>query len=134
MVFTPTGFAITASELTTLPPNDPIPTQTAGTSYNAHIAAFSSCAITNSYTGNKDITLSTGFDNPSTGTVNILSGGSATPTLTFVNGKAVLPIKYNDAGRVSEGATDGTLMGMRLDTICESCALRQVITVLAWQP
>jgi hypothetical protein len=111
MVFTSTGFAITASELITLPVNDPILTQTAGTSYNAHITAFSSCAITNSYTGNKDITLSTGFDNPSTGTVNILSGGSATPTLTFVNGKAVLPIKYKDAGRVSVGVTDGTLSG-----------------------
>jgi hypothetical protein len=111
MVFAGTGFAITASELITLPVNDPILTQTAGTSYNAHITAFSSCAITNSYTGNKSITLSTGFDNPSTGTVNILSGGSATPTLTFVNGKAVLPIKYKDAGRVSVGATDGTLSG-----------------------
>jgi hypothetical protein len=111
MVFSPTGFAITASELITLPSNDPILTQTAGTSYNAHITAFSSCAITNSYTGNKNITLSTGFDNPSTGTVNILSGASATPTLTFVDGKAVLPIKYKDAGRVSVSVTDGALSG-----------------------
>jgi hypothetical protein len=111
------GYTITASELIEPPPNDPISTQIAGTAFDVHITAFgtlpndSTCGIIETFDGSKTLTLSTVYDNPSSGTVKILSGGSDTATLTFSGGKAVLPAKYKDTGQVSLSISDGTISG-----------------------
>jgi hypothetical protein len=117
ITFAASGFTITASELFTPPPNDPIPNQIAGTAFDAHITAFgtlpndNTCGIIETYVGSKVLALSTAHSNPSSGSVNILSDGNATAALTFTNGKAVLPAKYKDTGQVSLSISDGTISG-----------------------
>jgi MSHA biogenesis protein MshQ len=116
ITFAANGFTITASELTTLPPNDPILTQIAGTEFAVYITAFGElpndgdCGIIETYAGNKNLTLSTAYENPNSGTVNILSSGLAAVTLNFSSGKANLPlnIKYKDVGAVQVGIIEPT--------------------------
>ncbi|MFT4650552.1 MAG: hypothetical protein ACI9AP_000721 [Flavobacteriales bacterium] len=117
ITFSASGFTITASELIEPPPNDPISTQIAGTAFDAHITAFgtlpndSTCGIIETFVGSTTLTLSTVYDNPSSGTVKILSGGSDTATLTFTGGKARLSVKYKDTGQVGLSISDGTISG-----------------------
>jgi hypothetical protein len=116
ITFAANGFTITASELTTLPPNDPILTQIAGTEFAVYITAFGElpndgdCGIIETYAGNKNLALSTAYENPNSGTVNILSSGLAAVTLNFSSGKANLPlnIKYKDVGAVQVGIIEPT--------------------------
>jgi hypothetical protein len=113
MTFSASGFTITATELTTLPSNDPIPTQIAGKDFNIYITAFGtlpdddSCGIIETYTGNKNLTFTTTHINPSSGTVLATGGGA----ITVNNGQAVISTKYKDAGKIRIEVTDGTISG-----------------------
>ena len=116
LVFAPTGFTVTASALSNPPPsaiNDPIATQTAGTNFAVHLAAYgqdptdASCGIIESYQGNKSLQAWQSLTDPATGTVLATIGGaqvgsveaSATShTVSFSAGQAVLTAKYKDAG------------------------------------
>lgn len=117
ITYSDSGFTITASELFTPPPNDPILTQIAGKAFDVHLNAFGTlpndktCGIIESYTGSKNMTLTTTRLNPSSGVVNIRSAGSTTPTLTFVGGKASFTAKYKDVGQVQLNISDGTIIG-----------------------
>ena len=116
ITFAPSGFTVTASALSNPPPNpinDPIGTQTAGTAFNLHLAAYgttptnSQCGIIETYTGNKSISLTTNYVNPSSGTINATGGGS----INFTNGQAVISSKYKDVGTINIGVSDGTING-----------------------
>jgi serine acetyltransferase len=113
MTFSASGFTITASELSPHPSNDPIPSQIAGKDFNIYITAFGtmpdddSCGIIETYTGSKNLTLTTTHVNPSSGTVLATGGGA----ITVNNGQTVISTKYKDAGMIRIGISEGTISG-----------------------
>jgi hypothetical protein len=116
ITFAANGFTLTASALSNPPPNpvnDPIGTQTAGTAFNLYLAAYgttptdSQCGIIETYTGSRNLTLTTNFVDPSSGTVSASGGGST----TFSNGQALINTKYKDAGQIQLSVSDGSING-----------------------
>lgn len=118
LVFAPSGFTVTASALSNPPPspiNDPIATQTAGSTFTTHIAAYGQtptdplCGIIEGYTGNKPLKFWVGYDDPTTGTLAPTVNGtviaaseaaSTNQTVSFANGQASVSVKYKDVGRI----------------------------------
>ena len=77
-LFGPSGFTVTASQLSNPPPaviNDPIANQVAGTDFAIHIAAFGQtptdpvCGVIESYTGGRNLKFWVGFSDPATGSI-----------------------------------------------------------------
>lgn len=118
LAFSPTGFTVTASPLSNPPPgpiNDPIATQTAGTSFPLYLTAYGTtptdptCGVIESYTGAKTLHFWSSYDDPASGTLAVsIDGGAigaseaaATPRgVTFVAGQAQVTGKYKDVGRI----------------------------------
>lgn len=114
--FSPTGFSITASALPTppvTPINDAIADQSSAVAFNVHIAAYGvdpdngQCGIIETYSGDKAISISTDYQNPSSGTLSALGAG----VVSFTNGQGVISTQYNDVGQISVLFSDGELSG-----------------------
>jgi hypothetical protein len=113
LVFSPTGFTITASPLSNppiSPINDPVITQLSGQAFSVAITAYGldpesgQCGIIETYDGSKTLSLNTDYSNPATGTLSVLGAG----TVNFSNGQGVVSAQYNDVGQISITVTDAT--------------------------
>jgi hypothetical protein len=135
LVFSPNGFTVTAAQLSNPPPSS-ITTfatnQTAGTTFDLHIAAYgqtandATCGIIETYTGTKSLRFWSTYANPTTGTRNVTIGGTsistsesaansaATQNVTFTNGRAVVTAKYKDVGQIRVGMKDNTTVNAEL--------------------
>ena len=105
ITFSASGFTLTESELsnpTPNPINELIGTKTAGDFFDVYLAAYGTtaadpqCGIIESYTGSKNLTLTTNYINPSNGLVLATGGG----VVVFANGQALVETQYKDAGKI----------------------------------
>ncbi len=121
------GFTVTANPLSNPPPgtiNDPVPNQTAGTSFPLYLTAYGTtptdpaCGVIESYTGTQPISFWHVWSDPNSGTVRPTVGGStiagsegaaAPQNVTFVNGQARVAAKYKDVGRIQIGLKDASV-------------------------
>ena len=119
LIFSASGFTVTASALANPPANpisDPLPAQTAGQNFQMHITAYGTsptnpqCGIIESYQGTKPLDFSTQHTNPSSGPVQATVDGLATQlgaqNVNFVAGQAVVTAKYKDVGELSLTMSD----------------------------
>jgi MSHA biogenesis protein MshQ len=113
LVFSPTGFTITASPLANppiTPINDPVATQISGQAFSVAITAYGiepesgQCGIIETYDGSKTLSLATSYMNPTTGTLSASGSGA----VNFSNGQGVLSTQYNDVGQISISVADIT--------------------------
>jgi len=86
LTFYPSGFTVTANPLSNPPPgviSDPIATQTAGTNFALHLAAYGTtatdpvCGVIESYTGSKTLDFWMSYSDPSVGVRVATVGGAA---------------------------------------------------------
>jgi hypothetical protein len=112
LTFLATGFSVTHTPLSNppvTPINDPVSSpKNSAESFTIAVAAYGvdpnngQCGIIETYTGNKNITLTTNYSNPTTGT--LLASGSG--IVGFTAGQAVLTTQYNDVGEISLTVSD----------------------------
>ena len=111
ITFSASGFTLTESALsnpTPNPINERIGTKTAGDFFDVYLAAYGTtaadpqCGIIESYTGSKNLTLTTNYINPSNGSVSATGGG----VVVFNNGQALVNTQYKDAGKVQLTMSD----------------------------
>jgi hypothetical protein len=117
LVFSPTGFTVTAAALANPPGaiTQFATHQTAGTAFTLHLAAYGQtatdpiCGIIEGYTGSKQLKFWSQYVDPSTGTLNATVDGiavaaiessAAAQDVTFSQGQAVVAAKYKDVGRI----------------------------------
>lgn len=117
--FVASGLLVTDAAVSN-PPTSPAfsTTQIAGTDFTMYLTAItpSTCGISTSYTGAKNIRFYTTYVNPTTGTINATINGTAiasssgatatTQSITFTNGVATVTGRYNDAGQLSLNVID----------------------------
>ncbi len=126
LAMAPSGFTVTASPLSNPPANpinDPIPTETAGTTFALHLTAYGQtptdpvCGVIESYSGSKTLQWWSTWQNPATGFVTPTVNGStigssaAAPaplSVAFANGQASVSAKYKDVGQIAIGLRDAT--------------------------
>ncbi len=126
--FSPSGFILTASQISNPPPNpinDPVLDQTAGTNFNLWLTAFGqtatdpSCGVIESYAGAKPINFWNNYSNPNSGTITpTIDGVSIAATeiasnpqnVTFNSGQAQVIVKYKDVGRIQLEVKDAELL------------------------
>ena len=122
LAFAPSGLTLTASALPNPPPspiNDPLPTQTAGTAFPLHIAAYGTtdddplCGVIESYDGNRSLAFSMSYLNPGSGSRVVTVDGQNVNTglaqlVTFSAGQAQVPVIYKDVGSISLSVLDQT--------------------------
>lgn len=129
LVFSPSGFTVTQTALSNPPPgtiNDPIGTQTAGTLFDVHIAAYGqsptdpSCGIIEDYTGAQNVAFWIDYANPTSGTlvptvdgspIAANEGAASSQSITFSSGQASVPVRYKDVGQVQIELKDGSIRG-----------------------
>jgi photosystem II stability/assembly factor-like uncharacterized protein len=127
ILFSPSGFTLTAAALSNPPPAVIVPfsaPQVAGTDFPIHVAAFGVtpndpvCGIIESYTGPKNLKFWLDFLNPVGGSVaasidTIAIPGAEAPaanqSVTFTNGQAEVTGKYKDVGRIQINVKDDSL-------------------------
>ncbi len=112
LTFLATGFSVTHTPLSNppvTPINDPVSSpKNSAESFTIAVAAYGvdpnngQCGIIETYTGNKNITLTTNYSNPTAGT--LLASGSG--IVGFTAGQAVLTTQYNDVGEISLTVSD----------------------------
>jgi hypothetical protein len=117
LVFSPTGFTVTAAALANPPGaiTQFATHQTAGTAFTLHLATYGQtatdpiCGIIEGYTGSKQLKFWSQYVDPSTGTLNATVDGiavaaiessAAAQDVTFSQGQAVVATKYKDVGRI----------------------------------
>ena len=124
VVFSPSGFTVTAAALSNPPPAVIVPfmtPQTAGTDFPIHIAAFGTtandpvCGIIEAYTGPKNLKFWQNYMNPVGGSITatvdavVIPAAEAAATdqaVTFTNGQAQVTGKYKDVGRIQINMKD----------------------------
>ncbi len=103
--FATTGFSITASALGNppiVPIIDPLSIQVSGQAFTVHVAAFGTdpddgtCGIIETYTGNTSLSVSTSYNNPTSGTLRASGSG----TINFSAGQASFISQYSDVGQI----------------------------------
>ncbi len=124
LVFSPSGFMVTAAPLGNPPPasiDQAIPAQTAASDFPLYIAAYGQtptdpvCGIIEAYDGAKNIKFWSSYNNPLTGTLavavdgNAIVGseaGSAAQAVTFTQGQAAITVNYADVGDIDMAMKD----------------------------
>ena len=131
LVFSPSGFSVTAAEL--LDPSGGVApfasNQVAGTNFALHLAAFGQtpsdpvCGIIEGYAGVKNLKFWSQHVDPATGartaTIDALGtaateAGASAQAVAFVGGKAVVTAKYKDVGRIRIAMKDDTTVNAEL--------------------
>ena len=129
LVFAPTGFTVTQSALRNPPPatiNDPITTQTAGTAFNMHLAAYGqsptdgTCGVIEDYAGTQNLSFWVDYANPVSGTlvptvdssaIASSEGAASAQSVVFNNGQASVQVRYKDVGQIQLEMKDGDIRG-----------------------
>ncbi len=127
LLFSPSGFTVTASALVNppgLPVDTFIPAQTAASSFNLYLAAYGQapsdaiCGIIESYDGVKNIGFWSDYNDPSSGTLAVVvdgspvagsSGASVSQNVTFNQGQAQIALNYPDAGAIILNMRDSSI-------------------------
>jgi MSHA biogenesis protein MshQ len=128
LVWSPSGFTVTANPLPNPPPDpifDPIATQTAAVPFSVHITAYGQtptdplCGVIEGYDGPKNLEFWSRWDDPATGTLAVQIDGvaigtseaAATPRpVAFVAGQAVVTARYDDVGRIQISMKDTSVV------------------------
>ncbi len=126
LVFSPSGFTVTATALSNPPPgviDTSIPAQTAASDFQLYLAAYGAtptdptCGIIESYTGPQNIKFWSVFNNPATGSLQVaVDGGNVAATeaasvaqaVTFTSGQASITVNYPDVGEIRLEMKDDT--------------------------
>jgi len=134
IVFSASGFTLTAAALSNPPPALITPftgTQIAGTDFGVYLAAFGQtpndpvCGVIETYTGPQNLKFWLDHNDPASGTITTTINGSAISTteasavnqaVTFINGQAAMTAKYKDAGRIQILVKDDSLVHPDLPT------------------
>ncbi len=129
LVFSPTGFTVTANPLPNppvSPVSDPLLRQTAGTDFDIHLTAFGTtdddpvCGAIEDYEGVQSVQMWQELVDPLSGSVrtlvnNVPVGTSAAApvaqSVLFSAGQAVVSAKYKDVGRLRLAFQSGSLAG-----------------------
>jgi hypothetical protein len=129
LIFSPTGFTVTANPLSNppvSPVSDPLLRQTAGTDFDIHLTAFGTteddpvCGVIEDYEGVQAVQTWQDLVDPSAGSVRALVNANpvgvnaASPVaqnILFSAGQAVVSAKYKDAGRLRLNFQAGSLTG-----------------------
>lgn len=129
LIFSPSGFTVTQSELSNPPPaviNDPIDDQTAGSVFDIHITAYgqsptdSVCGVIEAYTGDQNLMFWMDYANPTSGTLVATVEGLAisssetaasSQVVSFLNGKADVATRYKDVGQIQIEMKDASIRG-----------------------
>lgn len=121
--FGPSGFVFTAAPHS-IPPNQAIPAQTAGTDFDLYLTAYGQtpddpqCGVIESYTGAKSIRLWSEYLDPLTGSrvltidgaaIAASEGAATARSIVFSGGTAALLAKYKDVGSIRIAAKDDTV-------------------------
>jgi hypothetical protein len=132
LVFSASGFTLTAAALSNPPPGLIGPfdaAQTAGMPFALHIAAYGQtandpvCGVIESYTGNKSLEFWSNYLDPATGSIAVQIEGvpiagsepaAAGQTVAFVNGQAVVAANYKDVGSKQILVKDDTTVNAEL--------------------
>ncbi|MCP5058608.1 MAG: right-handed parallel beta-helix repeat-containing protein [bacterium] len=127
IVWSPSGFVVTANALSNPPPaviNDPIPTQTAGSVFPLHITAYGqtptdpTCGVIESYTGARPVSFWGSHLDPGTGTllptidaatIGSSQAAASAQKVIFSSGHAIVSAKYKDVGRIQIDLADLTV-------------------------
>jgi len=128
IIYSPTGFTITANALTNPPPdpiNDPIQTQPKDADFSVHITAYSytdadpTCGVIEGYTGTKSLkfwSAATGVFNVDEGSIATTEAAAISQIVTFTNGQAQVVASYYDTGDISFTVKDDTVPDPDLPT------------------
>lgn len=126
LVFSPSGFVVTAAPLSNPPPvviDLTIPAQTSASDFPLYIAAYGQtptdpvCGIIEAYDGAKNIKFWSSYNDPVTGTLpvsidgNAIAGSeavSAVQAVAFVQGQAAITLNYADVGDIDIAMKDDT--------------------------
>lgn len=129
LVFSPSGFTVTASALSNPPPaslNDPILDQMAGTIFDLHLTAYGqsptdgTCGVIEDYDGSKNLSFWVDYDDPNSGTLVATIDGDAiaaseaasvAQVVAFSNGQASVAAKYKDVGLIQLEMKDDAIRG-----------------------
>ncbi|HEC19499.1 MAG TPA: hypothetical protein ENI97_09155 [Gammaproteobacteria bacterium] len=130
LVFSPSGFTVTAAALSNPPPgtiDTTIPAQTAASDFPLYLAAYGTtandpvCGIIESYTGAKNLKFWSSYIDPATGTLPVqvdtvnafgseaAADAGASQSVTFSSGQAVITVNYADVGQISLAMKDDTV-------------------------
>ncbi|MDH3587924.1 MAG: hypothetical protein OEQ74_00835 [Gammaproteobacteria bacterium] len=127
LVFSASGFSVTAAALSNPPPAVVTPFAgpvTSGTDFPLHITAYgqtptdSQCGVIESYTGVQNLKFWSAYVDPGTGTVPVTIDGGVVATaeaaaagqpVVFANGQASVLAKYKDVGRIQILLKDDSL-------------------------
>ncbi|MDH3531990.1 MAG: hypothetical protein OEO82_03615, partial [Gammaproteobacteria bacterium] len=127
IVFSASGFTLTAAPLSNPPPAVIVPfsaAQVAGVDFAVHIAAFGQtpndpvCGVIENYTGPQVLKFWSDYVDPGSGTravtidaspVATSEAAAANSPSVFVNGQAVVTAKYKDVGRIRINVKDDSL-------------------------
>ncbi|MDT8383716.1 MAG: LamG-like jellyroll fold domain-containing protein [Gammaproteobacteria bacterium] len=124
LLFSPSGFTVTAGVLTN-PPSLPIdlsiPAQTAASDFNLHLTAYgqtptdATCGVIESYDGVQSVGFWSTYMNPVTGAQAMTVDGTAIATsqaarvaqnITFAQGQAQITVNYADVGSMALAMRD----------------------------
>lgn len=132
LVFAPSGFTVTGSNLANPPPaviNQPIPTQVAGNTFSIYVTAYGttpndpSCGVIEAYDGDFNVRAWLERNDPVGGTRTVVLDGTtiavteataATQVMRFDAGQAQLGVRYKDAGRIALQFKDDSTYGHAL--------------------
>ena len=124
LLFSPSGFVVTAAPLSNPPPaviDQTIPAQTAASDFSLYIAAYGqvandpTCGIIESYDGARNIKFWSSYNDPATGTLPVSVDGVAiagseaaagAQAVTFTQGQAAIGVNYPDVGDIDIAMKD----------------------------
>lgn len=126
LTFSASGFTLSDAALSNPPPATIVPfsgPRIAGTDMTVHIAAYGQtandpqCGVIETYTGARNLSFWSGYDDPATGTRPVTvdgvavatgEGGASAQAVTFANGQASVVARYKDAGAIRLSVKDAT--------------------------
>jgi len=134
LLFSPSGFVVTAAPLSNPPPaviDLTIAAQTAASDFPLYLAAYGQtstdpvCGIIEAYDGVKNLNFWSSYNDPVTGTLPVLvdsnaiagsEAASAVQSVTFVQGQAAISVNYADVGDIDIAMKDDTTGNPSLPT------------------
>jgi len=134
LVFSPSGFVVTAAPLSNPPPASidlSITAQTAASDFPLYIAAYGQtstdpvCGIIEAYDGAKTLKFWSSYNDPLTGTLPVRVDGTAiagseataaTQAVSFTQGQAAITVNYADVGDIDIAMKDDTTGNPSLPT------------------
>ncbi len=134
LVFSPSGFVVSAAPLSNPPPlliDTSIAAQTAANDFQLYLSAYGQtpadpvCGIIEAYDGVKNIKFWSSYNDPLTGTLPVSVGGNAiagsealsvAQAVTFAQGQSAITVNYADVGDIDIAMKDDSTANPSLPT------------------